>query len=83
MMPPKCFCICWLFVTESSLSIWAASEMLDMGVFSSCVMLLMKSFLISVYRFWRNITTMVKMNVMSSTNVNTNAGIMKRTLDMM
>ena len=47
MMPPRCFDICSLFVTESSFIICAASEMLAMGVFSSCVILLMKSFLIS------------------------------------
>ena len=54
-----------------------------MGVLSSCVMLFMKSFFISVYRFWRNIMNMVKTNVISSTTVNTMAGIMKRTLEKM
>ena len=54
-----------------------------MGVFSSWVMLLMKSFLISEYRFWRKMTTMVKMKVMSSTMVKMMLGIMKRTLEKM
>ena len=53
--------------------------MLLIGVFSSCVMLLMKSFLISVYLFWRKMMKMVKMNVTSSTSVKIMAGIMKRT----
>ena len=77
--PPRCAIIVGLFVTLLSFSIWAASEMLAMGVLSSWVMLLMKSFLISVYRFCRKMTTMVKMNVTSSTNVKMMDGIMKRT----
>ena len=44
-------------------------------------MLLIKSFFISVYLFCLNITTMVKMKVMSSTSVNTTEGIIKRTLE--
>ena len=45
--------------TESSASIWPASEMVEMGVLNSWVMLLMKSFFISVIRFWRKARMMV------------------------
>ena len=45
---PKCFIIVGLLVTLSSFIICAASEMLAIGVLSSWVMLLMKSFFISV-----------------------------------
>ena len=81
MAPPICFIIDGLLVSESSLSICAASEMLEIGVFSSWVMLLMKSFLISESRFCRNTTTMVKMKVTSRMTVKTMAGIMKRILE--
>ena len=54
--------------------------MLLIGVFSSWVMLFMKSFFISVYLFCLNITTMVNMNVMRSTMVNAIDGIMNFTL---
>ena len=55
MIPERCLSIDSLFVTEPSPSICAAREMVEMGVLNSCVMLLIKSFLISVSRFWRNI----------------------------
>ena len=37
-----------------SFNICAASEIVDIGVLNSCVMLLTKSFFISVNFFWRN-----------------------------
>ena len=37
--------------TAGSFSIWAASEMVEIGVLNSCVMLLIKSFFISVSFF--------------------------------
>lgn len=43
-----------------SFIIWAANEMLAIGVFSSWVILLTKSFFISEYFFCLNTTTMVK-----------------------
>ena len=79
--PPRCVIICSFFFTLLSPSICEASDMLEIGVFSSCVMLLMKSLRISENLFWRNITTMVKMKVMSNTPVNTSAGIIKCTLE--
>ena len=53
--------------------------MLAIGVFSSCVILLIKSFLISVSFFCLNTSTSVMMKVMSSTKVNTTDGMAKRT----
>jgi len=45
--------------TEASLSICAASEMVEIGVLNSWVMLLMKSFFISVSFFCLNASMMV------------------------
>lgn len=45
--PPRCSIICGDFVRLLSFIICEASEILAIGVFSSWVMLLMKSFLIS------------------------------------
>ena len=67
-----------LLVTLWSFIICAASEMLAIGVLSSWVILLMKSFLISDNLFERNIVTIVKIKVMSSTTVKITLGIMKR-----
>ena len=74
-----CCIIVGLLRMVSSLSICAASEMVDIGVLNSWVMLLMKSFFISDSFFWRNAITMVHRNTTSSTNVNPNDGIMNRT----
>ena len=79
--PPRWLNIAGLLPTLLSLSICAASEILAIGVFSSCVMLLIKSFFISVYLFCLNITTMVNMKVMSNTRVNTTDGIMNLMLE--
>ena len=49
--------------------------MVEIGVLNSCVMLLMKSFFISVSRFWRTMSHTVKQKVMNSTMVNTSTGI--------
>lgn len=46
--------ICGDFATAGSFNICAASEIVDIGVLNSCVMLLTKSFFISVNFFWRN-----------------------------
>ena len=40
--------------TAGSFNICAAREIVDIGVLNSCVILLMKSFFISVSFFWRN-----------------------------
>ena len=45
-----------IFGMAGSMSICTAKEIDDTGVFSSCVILLMKSFLISLKRFWRKMT---------------------------
>ena len=83
MTLPRCSIIFGLFARLLSFIIWAAREMLAIGVFSSCVMLLIKSFFISLYRFCRKMMTIVKMNVTSSTKVKMMDGIMKRTLEKM
>ena len=68
-----------LFATAGSLSICAARDMVEIGVLNSCVMLLMKSFLISDNRFWRRIVYMVNMKITNSTNVKMIAGNMNCT----
>ena len=65
--------------TEPSVSIWAASEMVEMGVLNSWVMLLMKSFLISATFFCLTKRKTITIKVMQSTMVKARAGIMKRT----
>ena len=54
MTPDICWNICGDFATAGSFNICAASEIVDIGVLNSCVMLLTKSFFISVNFFWRN-----------------------------
>ena len=63
-------------VTAGSWSICAAREMDDIGVLNSCVMLLMKSFFISVSFFCLNAVMMVKTNTTSRISVKANEGIM-------
>ena len=74
-----CWNIAGLLATEGSLSIWAANDMVDMGVLNSCVMLLMKSFFISVNFFCRKSLTIVKIKVISNTRVKVNEGMLNRT----
>ena len=50
-----------------------------MGVLNSCVMLLMKSFFISVNFFCRKSLTIVKIKVISNTRVKVNEGMLNRT----
>ena len=81
MTPPRCCIIVGDFGTVLSLSICAASDMLEIGVFSSCVMLFMKSFFISVTFFCLKMVTTVNMNVMSRTMMNITEGTTKRTVE--
>ena len=83
MTPTRCFLIFSLFVTLSSLSICVASDMLAIGVFSSCVMLFTKSFLISLYRFCLNTNTRVMINVTRRMSVKNTLGIMNLMLEKM
>ena len=73
--------MCWnmagLLATEGSLSIWAANDMVDMGVLNSCVMLLIKSFFISVSFFCRNAVMMVNKKVTNRMNVKANEELKK------
>ena len=57
--------------------------MLAIGVFSSCVMLFIKSFLISEYLFCLKMMTMVKINVTSNMSVKAMEGTMNLTLEKM
>ena len=74
-----CWNIAGLLATEGSLSIWAANDMVDMGVLNSCVMLLIKSFYNSVSFFCRNAVMMVNKKVTNRMNVKANEGIMNFT----
>ena len=78
--PESCSNIFPLFATAGSASICAASDIVDIGVLNSCVMLLMKSFFISVYFLWRNTSIIVNMYVASNIIDNMSAGMMNRTL---
>ena len=78
-----CCSIDGLLRTLSSLSICAASEMVDIGVLNSCVMLLMKSFFISVRRFCLKAMVIVTMKITSRMNESTNEGIINRIDDIM
>ena len=63
-------------VTVGSWSICEASDIDDMGVLNSCVILLMKSFFISVSFFCLKAVMMVKTNTTSRIRVKANEGIM-------
>ena len=54
MTPDICWNIAGDLPTAGSFSICAANEMVEIGVLNSCVILLIKSFFISVSFFWRN-----------------------------
>ena len=83
MTPEMCWNRAGLLATEGSLSIWAASDMVEIGVLNSWVMLLIKSFFISVSFFWRKATMMVNRKVTNRMKVKANEGIMNLTeLDM-
>ena len=79
--PEICLNIVSLFATEGSRNIWAANEMVDIGVLNSCVMLFMKSFFISDKRFWRKIVQIVKIKTISNNKVKIIAGIINLTLE--
>ena len=65
--------------TDESSNICAASEMVAMGVFSSCVMLLTKSVFISVSFFCLKASITVYRNTTNSIADNASDGMMNRT----
>ena len=75
--PEMCLNTSGLFVMSESFSICAANEMVETGVFSSCVMLLMKSFFISDSFFWRKTMKMVNTKVISRISEKITDGTMK------
>ena len=75
MTPVTCLKTSGDFAIEGSLSIWAASDIVDTGVFNSCVILFMKSFFISDKRFCLKSVITVNENVIKSITVKIIDGI--------